>query len=263
MEELTCFECGSNNFRHITEKIITCLNCGATSNPIRFKIKPPTKQQSKSIKQKPNLTLSAKFWADHVKNHNSTEKNITIALGHILRIAIELDLSTEIIKKASNNYKKIYIRNCSKGRKKSSVCAACVYLACKQLKHPISLTRVSEVAKVQRKELGRDYKHLVIQIKEKSNVAKYSTYDYILGLLSSNENHKELTSKLLESLERDKYLQGKNPLGIFAACAYIASNILELSLTQRQLSELTRVTQTTIRSRYKEISSHYTIRIKL
>jgi len=46
-----------------------------------------------------------------------------------------------------------------------------------------------------------------------------------------------------------KLTSGKNPLGIVAATIYISSKIIGEKITQRKLSEISRITQTTIRKR--------------
>ena len=46
--------------------------------------------------------------------------------------------------------------------------------------------------------------------------------------------------------------QGKNPVGIVAACIYIACNELEEKRTQREIAQSLNITEVTIRNRYKE-----------
>ena len=46
--------------------------------------------------------------------------------------------------------------------------------------------------------------------------------------------------------------QGKNPVGIVAACIYIACNESEEKRTQRQIAKALNITEVTIRNRYKE-----------
>ena len=45
---------------------------------------------------------------------------------------------------------------------------------------------------------------------------------------------------------------GKNPVGIVAACIYIACNEQEERRTQREIAQALNITEVTIRNRYKE-----------
>jgi transcription initiation factor TFIIB len=46
---------------------------------------------------------------------------------------------------------------------------------------------------------------------------------------------------------------GRDPLGLAAAAIYVASIMLDERRTQREIAEVARVTEVTVRNRYKEI----------
>ncbi|MGQ4871799.1 MAG: transcription initiation factor IIB, partial [Candidatus Thorarchaeota archaeon] len=46
---------------------------------------------------------------------------------------------------------------------------------------------------------------------------------------------------------------GRDPLGLAAAAIYVASILLDERRTQREIAEVARVTEVTVRNRYKEI----------
>jgi len=48
-------------------------------------------------------------------------------------------------------------------------------------------------------------------------------------------------------------VSGKDPKGIAAACVYLAANLNNVKITQKQLSEVTGVTEVTIRNRVREL----------
>jgi transcription initiation factor TFIIB len=58
---------------------------------------------------------------------------------------------------------------------------------------------------------------------------------------------------ILEAMEKMGAVAGKNPYGYIAAAIYIASILVKKKRTQRELAEVARITEATIRTRCKEI----------
>jgi transcription initiation factor TFIIB len=62
--------------------------------------------------------------------------------------------------------------------------------------------------------------------------------------------------RTVEILQRSRDIGltiGRDPLGLAAAAIYVASIMLDERRTQREIAEVARVTEVTVRNRYKEI----------
>jgi len=89
---------------------------------------------------------------------------------------------------------------------------------------------------------------------------------YISRFASDLEFSGEIQTKAIEILKTamDKGLtSGRGPMGIAAAALYIASALHGERRTQRDIAEVARVTEVTVRNRYKELSKKLGISIPI
>ena len=63
----------------------------------------------------------------------------------------------------------------------------------------------------------------------------------------------EIAYKVLGVAQELKLTSGRGPAGIAAASSYIASVLASERKTQREIAEISQVTEVTIRNRYKEL----------
>ena len=68
---------------------------------------------------------------------------------------------------------------------------------------------------------------------------------------------------ILKEAAKRELTSGRGPTGIAAASLYIASVLCGERRTQREVSEVTGVTEVTIRNRYKELSEKLDIDVIL
>jgi len=115
-----------------------------------------------------------------------------------------------------------------------------------------------------KKEIVTCIKFVKKTLNLKSNVKNPSQYLTSLcdGLKLSNKN-KIIAEKILEKTEKMRLHNGKNPIGLVTAAVYVSSIITNDPTTQRELSQTSGITQTTIRNRYKEIMKHVDIEVKI
>ena len=84
-----------------------------------------------------------------------------------------------------------------------------------------------------------------------------SPADYVPRFASKIGLSNEVQSKAIEIIEKAKQnglTSGKGPTGVAAAALYIASVLIGERKTQREIAEVSGVTEVTIRNRYKELS---------
>ncbi|MFH1328978.1 MAG: hypothetical protein ABIH76_09110 [Candidatus Bathyarchaeota archaeon] len=66
-----------------------------------------------------------------------------------------------------------------------------------------------------------------------------------------NEKVQAKTMELLKEVKKRNAIIGKDPVGIAAATLYLACVLMDEKKTQRELAEASKVTEVTIRNRYK------------
>ena len=182
------------------------------------------------------------------------EKNLKIALGDLRRLSSHLSLPSTIEEEAGKIYSESVQKNLVRGRSIESVVAGVVYAACRRQDIPRTLDEISEASGINKKEIGRSYRYITRELKIKilpSNPADYvSRFASILGYGPQTQSRGiEILSEAL-SLE---ITSGRGPIGIAAAALYIAGLLEGERRTQRDVSEVSGVTEVTIRNRYKEI----------
>lgn len=182
------------------------------------------------------------------------EKNLKIALGELRRLSSYLNLPTSIEEEAGKIYTEAVQKNLVRGRSIESVVAGVIYAACRRQNIPRTLDEISEASGIDKKEIGRSYRYVTRELKIK--ILPSNPVDYISRFASVLKYSPETQSRGIEILSQALSLEltsGRGPIGIAAAALYIAGLLEGERRTQRDISEVSGVTEVTIRNRYKEI----------
>jgi transcription initiation factor TFIIB len=183
------------------------------------------------------------------------EKNLKIALGELRRLSSALNLSSSIEEEAAKIYTEAVQKNLVRGRSIESIVSGVVYAACRRQNIPRTLEEISEKSSgISKKEIGKNYRYVIRELKIK--ILPSNPIDYISRFSSDLNYSPETQSKAVEILNEALGLEltsGRGPIGIAAAALYIAGLLKGERKTQRDISEVSGVTEVTIRNRYKEI----------
>lgn len=182
------------------------------------------------------------------------EKNLKIALGELRRLSSYLNLPTSIEEEAGKIYQEAVQKNLVRGRSIESVVAGVIYAACRRQNIPRTLDEIAEASGIDKKEIGRSYRYVTRELRIK--ILPSNPVDYISRFASVLGYSAETQSRGIEILSQALSLEltsGRGPIGIAAAALYIAGLLEGERRTQRDISEVSGVTEVTIRNRYKEI----------
>jgi transcription initiation factor TFIIB len=119
---------------------------------------------------------------------------------------------------------------------------------------PRTLEEIAEHARVDKKEIGRSYRFIVKELNIRINPT--NPIDYIPRFASELGLSSNVQQRAIEILEQAINLgltSGRGPMGVAAAALYIASIEKGERRTQRDVSEVAKVTEVTVRNRYKEL----------
>jgi transcription initiation factor TFIIB len=159
-------------------------------------------------------------------------------------------------------YRKVVLRKLTRGRSIEGVTAAVLYAACRQCNVPRTLEEISRVASLKRKEIGRNYRDISRELELK--LLPTTPLDYISRFSNRLDLSSEVqitASKILQRASEKELTSGRGPTGLAAAGIYIASVLCGERRTQRQVADVSGVTEVTIRNRYKELANKLDIDI--
>ncbi len=119
----------------------------------------------------------------------------------------------------------------------------------------ITIDEIADLTRTGRKEIARNYNTLkknIVRLKKMRPPSPEQYLDRYIGALSLSIKVRNRASVLMKDCFEGGMNQGRNPIGIVAACIYIACVECSERRTQRQIARELEITEVTIRNRYKE-----------
>lgn len=193
-------------------------------------------------------------WQIRSRVHSSMDRNLAQAMSELERLSSQLGIPKPIRELAALLYRKSIIKKLVRGRSIEAMVAATLYAACRMRVKPRPLDEVADVSRIDKKKLGQCYRLLLRSLNVKIPLS--NPIDYISRFASQLDLSSPVQLRTVEILQqsREKGLTiGRDPLGLAAAAIYVASIMLDERKTQREIAEVARVTEVTVRNRYKEI----------
>jgi len=198
-------------------------------------------------------------WQNRARLHNSFEKNLARAYMQISKVSSVMTLPDTVRAEAGHIYKMAVNNKFLRGRSVDSVIAASIYTACRMHGVPRTLDEVSQATGVGRKEVGRVYRFVTRELD--INLHPVSGGEYMERFCSMFDISKDAATearRLVAICEANDQFSGKNPMGVNAACIYIACNKIHKQtgsgrITQREIADKMSITEVTIRNRIQNI----------
>lgn len=191
-------------------------------------------------------------WQRRARTKNSKDRNLVEALAKIQHICGKLGLPKTVAERSADIYRKALAEDMIRGRSIDVTAGAAVYIANQQMLTARTVDDIASIVKSNSKEVGRAYRvmkrKLMIRTPPPSPTTYVARFCSELGLNTETEN---VTRKILSMAENAELTYGKSPCGVAAAALYIAGYKTGQIRTQREISEVTNVTEVTIRNRYK------------
>ena len=99
-------------------------------------------------------------WQERIRTKDAGERNLQFALSEIDRMSSALGVPRSVREVASVIYRRALKEDLIRGRSIEGVATATLYAACRKEGIPRSLEEISEVSRVERKEIGRTYRYI-------------------------------------------------------------------------------------------------------
>jgi transcription initiation factor TFIIB len=215
-----------------------------------------------SAKQRAQIYRLRK-WQIRTRVHSSLDRNLAQAMTEIDRLSSQLGLSQGLREHAARLYRKLIAGRLWRSRSIDATAAAAVYAACRHRGSPRSIEEIAEHSRESKKKISAHYRMLVTKLKIRMPIS--SPENYVPRFISDLKLPSEVQKITMEILEQARKVRGlvtgRDPRGLAAAAIYIASIMSNNRVTQRDISQVSGVTEVTIRNRYKELVSRLELTI--
>jgi transcription initiation factor TFIIB len=202
-------------------------------------------------------------WQRRARISSATERNLVSALGELDRIASAMGLPRNVRETAATIYRKAVNKNMIRGRRIEDVVSASVYFACRQCGIPRTLDEIASFSSGRRKDIGRTYRYIARGLELKLMPTRPEEYiSRFCSKLGLSSKVQAKVAEIVRDASDKELISGRGPTGITAAAIYIAAIICNENRTQKEIANVTDVTEVTIRSRYKELADKLGIEIQ-
>jgi len=185
---------------------------------------------------------------------SSLEQNLNAGLTHLKMICEHLNMPERVSKEAARIFRLSAEKGLTRARSRENIVAACVYIASKINTMPKTLNELCEAARVDKKALAKTYKLLVRNLDMK--ILPATPVDYLGRFASDLKLDPRIqtdAAKIIEKIEKIGANSGKNPTSLAATALYLATLKNKKRVTQKQISDISGITETTLRNRCKEM----------
>ncbi|MFC4553186.1 MULTISPECIES: transcription initiation factor IIB [Halorussus] len=193
-------------------------------------------------------------WNERFRTRDSKERNLKQALGEIDRMASALGLPTNVRETASVIYRRALDEDLLPGRSIEGVSTSALYAAARQAGTPRSLDEITNVSRVDKDEIARTYRYVVRELGLEIQPADPKSYvPRFVSELGVSEEVERRARELLDNATEQGIHSGKSPVGLAAAAVYAAALLSNEKVTQSEVSEVSDISEVTIRNRYHEL----------
>jgi len=201
-------------------------------------------------------------WHKRSSISNSMQRNLSIALTELRRIASYLNIPNSLIETAALLYRKTVEKGLIRGRLIEAVVSAVLYSVCRTYNVPRTLNEMAEASGLTKKEIGRTYRFIVkeldISVPLTDPTYYISRFVSVLNLSAEVEaKGKQIVKKAISS----GLISGRGPTGVAAAAVYIAALMSGERRTQKEVANVAGVTEVTIRNRYRELKAKLKLKV--
>lgn len=201
-------------------------------------------------------------WDFRTQAHSSADRSMIEAFSELGRLKDKLGLSGAIVEKTAYIYRKAQEKNLVRGRSRSSIMAASIYIACRDLEASRTLRDVAQITDVKRKDVSRCYRLLVNELGIKVPfVDPMKCIVKVANKVRLSEKSKRMAMSTMAALTKKEISAGKLPMGLAATVLYVSCIRNGEGVTQREIAEASGVTEVTIRNRFKDLKGRLELQV--
>jgi transcription initiation factor TFIIB len=187
---------------------------------------------------------------------SGADRNIAKAISYVQGVADRLGIPQHITEQGVRVYRQATAADLIRGRSIDAMAAAALYSATRLAGYPRNPDEMAEASGVDRRTLLRCHRVLVSKLKLKPT-SPHAT-DFLARLASDLALPPPVEARareLLREADLRGITSGRSPTGLAASAIYVASHAAGSPRTQKRVSEVSGVTEVTIRNRARELTS--------
>jgi transcription initiation factor TFIIB len=185
---------------------------------------------------------------------SNKKRNLKIVIDLLNRIKDKLSLTSVCIEEALLHYKKALEKGLIKGRSIKEIIVACVYLVCKKVNIPRTLSEISQIVEADEIFAARCYRLLMRELKITHVQFKPTIF---IRKIADEANINERTAResidFLLAIQNENVFSGKNSLSIAAAILYITCRKHKQKISQARIASAANINIMTLRKRLSEV----------
>jgi len=186
------------------------------------------------------------------KVDDTVTRNLNVAMTELDRMTTTLHLPSTAKEYAAYVYRKALTADLVRGRSIDAFVAASVYMACRVMRIPRSLSTVANTSKREYLEVSTTYRLLLKELKIKPPIDDPQKYLSKLATMLGVPRQTEcLAADILKAAKGSSAIMGKDPRGVAGAALYYAMEVRGEHLNQRIIAEASDTTAVTLRNRYR------------
>lgn len=181
----------------------------------------------------------------------------------IFRQASLLDLDDEVMYEVQSMYEDARGNGLTKYKQDEKVITALIYVVCRTKTIPLTLHKICDVLKIDYRSINKVYRYLIKKMA--MHIPPTTPMEYVQKFAVELRLSKETVrraARIIGRVKRTGAISGKGPAGVAAASICLASEMDNIETSQKEVAEISGVTQVTIRNRYKELEECLNGRIK-
>ena len=162
-------------------------------------------------------------WDFRTQAHTPTDRNLRHAFSQLDIVKDKLGLPDAATEKTAYIYRKAQERGLVRGRTVSSMLAAAIYIACREMGVGKTLKDIAQGTNVRAKSLSQSYRILLTELDIKAPML--DPMRCIAKVANRIHLHERITRQALDIMHqaiRKEASAGKNPMGLAAAVLYIS-----------------------------------------
>jgi transcription initiation factor TFIIB len=299
IEKNTCTECGENIFFDENRGLLVCESCGLVHSENYIDRGPEWKafdadQRKKRTRTGAPMTymihdkglstmidwknkdfygreIPAKLrgqiyrlrkWQSRIRVSDATERNLTFALSELDRMASNLDLPKNLRECSAKIYRDAVEKHLIRGRSIEGVAAASLYAACRMYKVPRTLNEIADIARVDKKEIGRSFRFISNELHMNLNPTIASDFlTRFISELGLSTKCQKIAKKIIKMAQDRGLTSSRGPTGVCAAAIYASTLITKEKRTQRKIARISQVTEVTVRNRFSELVEYLNLNL--
>jgi transcription initiation factor TFIIB len=195
-------------------------------------------------------------WDSRTQVYTSTDKNLTQAFTQLDTLKDKLGLSDVIVEKTAYIFRKAEERALLRGRAISSILAAAVYIACREMGIPRTLNEIASSSNIKLRPLAMDYRLLVKKLDLKiPSVDPIICIAKIANKANLTEKTKRHAMDIMYDVIKREISAGKRPMALAASVIYLSAMDTAENKTQRDIAVAAGISEFALRIRIQDLKN--------